>query len=288
MEFEEKFLGAKRTWHPVATGLARYFFEKFPAMRDAVKDLANVICKASTDYMVLNDFLTEKKRSPMFSGSLGGIGAVAIIKIALRWAYKAKKTTLVCRNGKRYSAFEVRKGFTVFKTPHGPLVRIEGVFEGKTYYLWVKENHVNDPLDLVDFAFYVMTHYQRLATNEKITCIRLADVKIKTGLCKLAWLLGSYTLDDKDKIWFINQAFQEAELAYDQEGLILDVSSGVGMVRSMPRETPLELKGPVIGWLTQGDDPLPIAPFFAGYDAYQPSDVAEEDVEEQPATRSFD
>ncbi|MGD8373973.1 MAG: hypothetical protein PVI21_03900 [Candidatus Woesebacteria bacterium] len=245
--------------------MQRRFLRLYSSHLRAVKELSGLRSLASGDADVLNQFLTDNGFTPMFRRlERGGVGAVAILEMMLKWAAKASRSviTLTSDNRASYQAFSLLPdGFEVFDSDAGRLVRLLAQ-DGSSVWLLIADRPGNC-LDMVDVAMRSMRLRRR--STEFFPSVEVPCVDIDKAL-QLPWMLGMRSGDH-----VIDQAFQIFKLTMDEVGAEVRVASGLATTRGGgPRPLPLRIDRPFIGWFTQRGSEFPIATFYAGLNAWRP------------------
>jgi hypothetical protein len=194
----------------------------------------------------------------------GGVGACAILKMAVKWAVEASQTTIEANGASTgydwadYKAFSLPiSGAEVFsvvgRSPN--LVKLN-TKDGGGVWLLMMDRPKHD-LDLMDAAVLAMAS-REVTDTAYITSIVAPTVKLKSSK-QLDWMLGVTSGDH-----VIEQAFQLIELGMDETGAFVEAAAGFGTTRSVSRRPePLVFDQPFACWFTQPGSEIPIAPLYA-------------------------
>ncbi len=267
-KLERVFLGANRIWG-TKNQQQVVVFELYRRYKEVLNRLNYLKAEASTDWRELNHFLTENGFNEMFTGPLGGIGAVSILDMLVEWLEKANHCEIYGYDGQTHVGFEIPEiGRDVYKVEglNSPLARIK-TKSGDSLWLTMPTKEPNGPLDMIGVAFTTMAANLEPAKN--ITTVKLPEVDfdIKPDI---SFLCGADTHDTSGQYWYIDQAYQQFKLRINRDGAHVKVATGISMRKGISMgPSPLIFNKPFIGWFTQKDTNLPIAIFYADYDCWK-------------------
>lgn len=252
-------------WLP-GTAEAADFLETCGANAYNINALSGLKAKVANTAEPLNAFLEANGFAPMFREiDPGGMGACAILKMAVKWAAMAARTTLTA-GGVQYHAFELPwEGVEVFDLSfsHEPLVKLDTKDGGA---LWlVMNDRPAHPVDLIRVAGTAMAG-RRSADMAMVSSVVVPAVSIDAQ-ADLSWLLGMQTKHRPPHI--IDQAFQAIKVGVDWEGATVETATGLATTRGLVQPRPLVIDRPFAMWFTQKANLFPVATCYVDTDSWR-------------------
>lgn len=265
---EREHLGENRQWN-VYNGAQKRLFELYAKYKTEIDRLRNLKAKASTDWEVLNRFLTEHKFDPMFSGPLNGIGVVSILDQFVKWLQTGQVGSITAVNRQTYPAFEFpsQRNVIVYRVKgySQPLAMLK-TQSGDNLYLMMADWDWTG-MDMVEMVFDVIS--QHWSIDKKFEGVRVpkVDFNIKPDI---SWLCGADTTTESGGWMFIAEAMQQFMFRMNEKGARAKVATGIimrGMAHGKPQR--LVFDRPFYGFFLQKNSKLPLAIFYADYDSWK-------------------
>jgi hypothetical protein len=249
------------------------FLEWYDAHREQIAKLDSLESLASTDYRVLNDFLTARRFAPKFDQNLDGVGVVSVLDMLVEWAAECKTTSISHydpASGRRtaHPAFSVpAEGVRVFipDTDGGisrPFVELKTT---TGHSLWLREaDQPSSGLDLALQAQALLGITREVHPSWTVgVTVPMLEMDLDTGL---DWLTGMKTRPD----WQVAQANQQFKLRANEKGARVKVATSIGLEAVSLRPKPYVFDEPFIGFFTQPGHPdLALAAFWADTDSWR-------------------
>lgn len=271
---EHEFLGKDRVWRTKSVPQA-VIFAWYKQHKHELQKLTRIVSKASTDWQVLNKFLTDHRFDEMFNGPLDGIGAVSIIDMLVNWLVKASIVQIAGQNGQTYKGFEILGGGADVYHADGyqePLVRVL-TKTGDVVWLMTADEPKSG-LELIEMAFGIVQAKLHPHENYEGARIPNIDFDVKPDI---EFLCGANTYDANGGWWYISQAFQQFKLRMNKEGARVKVATGLAMRKAVSFDpVPYIFNKPFVGFFIQDGSSLPIGIFYADYDSWKDSGSLED------------
>lgn len=269
----------------------RKFFGWFDQHREVIAKITGLDAKASNFWEELNKFLTERGFDPLvkpFDPKLG-IGVVSILDKLVNWLNGPGELVEISTSAGDRPGFEIPPtGVNVFEVkgyPNSNLLQLHTKSDD-TLWLFDHPDTTLDGLNMVELALKVMAahreiqmteafysggHYQSFAGAQ----IPMTDFDIKPDL---NWLVGADTETASGDYYYIGQAAQQFKFRMDQHGARVKVATVVVTMRGISEGPQVyQQRRPFYGWFTQKGVDLPMAVFFADWDAlHQPAGSLED------------
>lgn len=260
-------------WLPATEAQAK-FLMWFGKHHDEIAKLTNITAKASPDYMVLNEYLTEKgfdiKLDPF-----DGIGVVSILDMLVEWLVKGKLTTIEnWDEDTTYPAFEISAdGVELYMVEGHVLARL---LTKSGQDLWLtKWREPDSELDLALTAQHLMdAPRHRLTGRWQGVQVPMLEMDISPDL---SWLPGIHSSPPTN--WTVAQVLQQFKLRANERGAHIKVAAAVVVTRSASsKPVPYVFDEPFIGFFTQPEGRVPLAAFYADTDVWENSGGTIEDL----------
>jgi hypothetical protein len=250
--------------------------------RELLAKVTGLDAKASRFWKELNKFLTDRKFDPMvkpFDPNMG-IGVVSILDKLVKWRNgPGEKVQIRTAQGGR-PGFELSwQGVNIYEVSGYPGSYLLELLtkSDDTLWLFVHDDTSLDGLDMVELSMDVMsrTHktpmrksrfggsgqYQAFAGAQ----VLMLDFNIKPDI---SWMAGADTETEDGGYFSIVQAAQQFKMRMDETGARVKVATVMVALRGMSEEPKVfVLDRPFYGWWTQKGLNLPMAVFFADWDA---------------------
>jgi hypothetical protein len=268
LTLEREFLGVDRIWKPLMDPHQRRLLELYYMYKPYVDKLRDLKAKASPDWQVLNEYLKESGFDPMFEQPLDGIGVVSILDKLVQWLEKGDPCQIAAPKG-NFPGFKLgKKNFQVYAIPgqKSPLIEIATQSEDKLFLMMSERTH--DSVSIFDFALGMMMTRKMVENGYSSVQIPKIDFDIKPDI---TFLMGVNTVDEQNADWHITQAKQQFKFRMNESGARAKVATGLGISRgiSFNAPQPLIFDRPFYGWFAQSGSVLPLAIFYADYDAWK-------------------
>jgi hypothetical protein len=257
---------------------------------DALRDVTGLEALVSRFYEELNKFLTDRRFDPMvepFDPSRG-IGAVSVLDKLVHWLSGPGEIVQIPTAQGEKPGFELPPSdVNVYK--------VEG-YEGSyllelltqtddTLWLFVHGDTSLENLELVNLSMDVMSKPRKTPMSQDPfgntdyatfagAQVPMVDFNIKPSL---DWLLGFETTGDP--YYFVAQAKQQFKMRMDETGARVKVATVIVLEKCIRMEpTVFVVDRPFYGWWTQKGLDLPMAVFFADWDALHQPESSLEDM----------
>lgn len=274
-ELSTKYLGDCR-WEPLNSSQLAFLLW-YDTNKEALNSLENLEELASSDHLLLNEFLVERGFKPMFD-KIEGVGVVSVLDMLVNWLIKGELTS-ISRYERSAEEFGRRVAYPAFRIPAGgvdiydvegysmPLVRLRTM---TGHSLWLMK--VPEPGSGIELA---LSAQSILAANRCLNphwsegaTVPMLEIDIVPDL---SWVLGMSTNSPRDGRHVIVQAFQMFKLRANEVGARIKVATGLGTMRGGPQlPTPYVFNEPFIGFTTQpSNDSMPVAAFWADTDSWK-------------------
>ena len=235
--------------------------------------------KASTSYEELNNFLKEHGFDPEFQ-PFNGVGVASLFDLLVEWLNEGTLASIKA-NDTTYPAFTLESGFEMYQVGIGetwfeaPLIEIR---TQSGLSLWImtmsKAPDLDDPTCLALRAT-TLAQASKSYTDKYGHALTVPMLDINTR-SNIDWLMGMSSDGAKHGELAITQAFQQFRLRMNERGARAQVATGMALERcAVPATTPHVIDRPFLGYFTlprrigYGFERLPLAPFFASYDAWK-------------------
>ncbi len=266
-----------KQWHAANPQQARIL-----NLAEHVEELAKVTgldALASTSYVDLNSFLTDRRFEPMiqpFDPSLS-LGVVSVLDKLVQWLRGPGQIVDIYTERGEKKGFELpRDGVNIYEVTLSPGSYLLELLtkSDDTLWLFVHEDLSLEGLDMVKLAFDVMslprqisgTRYFGASTPQFAGAqVPMLDFSVKPDL---DWLLGAEAETERHH-YTIDQAGQQLKMRMDETGARVKVATyAVATLRGgSPKPRIFKVDRPFYGWWTQkGLEHLPMAVFFASWD----------------------
>ncbi len=242
-------------WNPTTheqRGLMNWYTEMIAVLQQFDgADLPWFGAQASTDYVVLNNFMEAHGQPPQFK-PFNGFGVAAVIDVTDEWRHGAQPVDLLrIRSGGPttfYKGFRIpdagARMFRVQDMEH-PLIRLSTT-SGR--YVWIIE------VDKAYGGYGAFRLAQMIQSGRsdllpvQYSGVQIPDVNLSTQP-DLSWLVGMTNTGGRET-YAIVQAFQHYLLEMTYLGLRLQVGTGVSTSRSPQMGQPYTVTRPFVFWVT--------------------------------------
>ncbi|MBI4709377.1 MAG: hypothetical protein HY764_04205 [Candidatus Portnoybacteria bacterium] len=259
------------------------FFKWLSQYRDCLKDIKGLEALASHFYKKLNEFLSERKFNPSvkpFDPTLG-IGVVSVLDKLVKWLNGPGLIVEIPTVLGKKPGFELPpSGVKIYKVDAYSDMHLLELLTKSEDTLWIfahdttsssEDGFIRSDLDLARLSMVVMDSPRRNLTRQFAGAkVPMIDFDVEADL---SWIIGADTVAKKeagmaDEYWFISQAKQQFKMRMDEKGARVKVATALVGLRSFSRDPkPFVVDRPFYGWWTQKGIPLPMAAFYADWDA---------------------
>lgn len=246
-------------------------FTLFERFGPSVRRLKHLKAKASTEWTVLNKFLTDDGFDEMFDGPLDGVGAVSIIDMLIEWLRTAElcKIQVFSPRLTEYPGFAISpSGYRLHDLGQGYPILVELLTKtGENLWAMQATSAPRGHLDMIQTAFTTMS-MQRRPSQRKTSTVELPEVSfdIKPDI---SWLKGALKTNTR---WYISDAMQQFKFKMNRFGARMKVATGI-VTRCLGVQAgplPLVFDKPFYLWATQPGVPnLPIGIIYADTDTWK-------------------
>ena len=249
--------------------------------RGLLASVTGLDAKASRFWQELNSFLTERKFDPMVApfDPNKGIGVVSILDKLVHWLHGPGTVVEMHTEQGRRPGFELPPtGVNIYEVEGYQRSYLLELLTKSDDTLWLFPHNDTslDGINLAKLSMDVMSKPRRTPMRKRMlgegeypryagAQVLMVDFDIKPDI---SWLLGADTHTEGGDHYFVDQAAQQFKLRMDQTGARVKVATATVILHSM-REEPIlfRLNRPFYGWWTQKGLDLPMAAFFADWDA---------------------
>ena len=258
--------------------------------REQLSEVTGLDAKASRFYEELNAYLVEHRFDPMFDpfDPDNGIGVVSILDKLVNWLHGPYEIVKIRTEQGMLPGFDVPPdGVNIYEVEgyQGSYLLELLTKSDDTPWLFIHDDTTLTGLDLVTLSMDVMGKNRQKPTREWYGDVQptfagaqvlMLDFKDEPDL---GWLMGASATTPGDT-WTVTQAKQEFKMRMDQTGARVKVATGIGMTRTSVSLKPMKfiVDRPFYGWWTQKDLSLPMAAFFADWDALRQPEGSLEDL----------
>lgn len=251
-------------------------FDWLGQYRNELVKITGLEALASRSYQALNEFLTNRKFSPMvqpFNPKMG-IGVVSILDKLIQWLTGPGALVKIPTARGERPGFELPSAdvniYEVDGYDRSYLLELR-TQSADSLWLFAHDNTSLTGLDMVRLSFDVMKKKRQPASVYAGAQILMLDFDVKPDI---SWLCGADTKTASDEYYYIAQAAQQFKMRMDQTGARVKVATTIVTMRSAVMNKPkvFILDCPFYGWWTQMSVALPMATFFADWDSlHQPA-----------------
>ncbi len=260
--------------------------------RELLAEVTGLDAKASRFWEELNQFLTDHKFDPMvqpFDPDLG-IGVVSILDKLVKWLNgPGAKVQINTAQGER-PGFELpASGVNIHEVAGYPGSYLLELLtkSDDTLWLFIHGDTSLYGLDMVELSMDVMSRTRKIPMSKSMFSsnrqyqtfagaqVPMLDFDIKPDI---SWLLNADTQTETGEYYFIAQAAQQFKMRMDETGARVKVATVIVTMRGISEDPKVfVLDRPFYGWWTQKGLNLPMAAFFADWDAlHQPAGSLED------------
>lgn len=289
LTLENEFLGPNRTWRGI-DDLQEVLIRDFIWARPWISKLQNIKAKASRDSGQLNQFLAENRMDPMFT-PFDGIGVASVLDMLVKWANKNPELVdFRGINGKFYPGFKFQSyGYQAYRIPGytTPLVSVDTETGDKVWLLMPEVPfffpHIGEAKELEFILgagiFSIMREMDQGMPTVPVMLSSITIPKVDFNLqpdIRFVELLE--TTDESGAAWEIDHAMQQIRFRMDERGARAMAATGMVAKYTCALAPSLIFDRPFYCWMTQKDNPVPLAMMFVDFDSWRQPDGSLEDL----------
>ncbi len=270
-------------------------FTWLDTFKEKLARITGLDAKASRFYEELNAFLAQKGFSPMVASfnPKEGLGVVSILDKLVRWLNGPGTIGEIYTRRGSMLGFELpHDGVNIYEVMgyRGSYLLELLTQSDDTLWLFVHDNHSLDGLDMVKLSLDVMSKSRQTPMSDDSFGYGLGRGKSPTFAGAkvpmiefdvkpdLSWLLGAKTTTVSGDYYFVAQAAQQFKMRMDETGARVKVATAMVVPLMWQGPVVFEVKEPFYGWWTQKGINLPMAAFFADWDAWRKPSGSLEDL----------